>query len=133
MILPQNTILPIVDQVNNTGMDILKGRASDNYDEVRGRTLSQKSNISRDTSMSSTISAKPYHERMTRNNDMDVDGDDNNKDTSPGLSYETSQEKVICLSMAAEKQADTLPLKGNLTNDSSSQCVPDKHPTSTPT
>jgi len=100
---------------------------------VRGRTLSQKSNISRNTSMSSTISAEPYHERMTQNNDMEVNNDDNNKDTSPELSYEISQEKVICLSMAAEKQTDTLSLKGNLTNDSSSQHVPDKHPTSTPT
>ena len=114
-------------------MDILKGRAPDNYDEVRDRTLSQKLNISRDTSRSSIISAKPYHKRMTRNNDLDVDDDDNNKDTSPELSYETSQEKVICLSMVAEKQADTLSLKGNLTNDSRSQRVPDKHPTSTPT
>ena len=84
-------------------MDILKGRAPDNYNEVRGRTLSQKSNISRDTSMSSMISAKPYHKRMTWNNDMDIDNDDNNKDTFPELSYETSQEKVIHLSMATEK------------------------------
>ena len=112
-------------------MDILKGWAPDNYDEMRGRTLLQKSNIFRNTSISSMISAKPYHERMTWNNDMDVDDDDNNKDTSPELSYKTSQEKVIRLSMAAEKQADTLSLKDNLTNDSSSQCVSDKYPTST--
>jgi len=79
------------------------------------------------------ISAELYHKRMTRNNDMDVDDDDNNKDTFSELSYETSQEKVIRLSMVAEKQADTLPLKGNLTNDSRSQCVPDKYSTSTPT
>jgi len=56
-----------------------------------------------------------------------------NKDTSPELSYEISQEKVIHLSMVAEKQTNTLPLKGNLTNNNSSQCVPDKHSTSTPT
>ena len=97
---PQNTILPTVDQVNNTGMDFLEGRAPDNYDEVRDRTLSNKSNISRDTSMSSMTSSEPYHERMAQNNDMDID-DINN--TSPELSYKTSQEKAIHLSMAAEK------------------------------
>jgi len=101
-------------------MDILKGRAPDNYNEMRGRTLLQKSNIFRNTSISFTISAKLYHKRMTWNNDMDVDDNDNNKDTSSELFYETSQEKVIHLSMAAEKQADTLSLKDNLTNDSSS-------------
>jgi len=114
-------------------MDILKERAPDNYDKVRGRSFSQKSNISRDTSIFSMISTKPYHERITQNNNMDIDSDDNNKDTSLELSYKTSQEKVIRLSMAAEKQTDTLSLKGNLTNDSSSQHVPDKHPTSTST
>ena len=101
-------------------MDILKGQAPDNYNEVRGRMLSLKSNISRDTSMSSVISAKPYHKRMTQNNDMDINNN-NNKDTSPELSYETSQEKVNHLSMVAKKQADMLPLKGNFTNDSSSR------------
>jgi len=99
---PQNTILPTVDQVNNTEMNILKERAPDNYDEVRGRILSHKSNISRDISMSSMISSKPYHDRMTQNNDMDINNN-NNKDTSPELFYKTSQEKVIRLSMAAEK------------------------------
>ena len=102
-------------------MDILKGQAPDNYNEVRGRMLSLKSNISRDTSMFSAISAEPYHERMTQNNDMDIDNNNNNKDTSPELSYETSQEKVNHLSMVAKKQADMLPLKGNFTNDSSSR------------
>jgi len=76
-------------------MDILKERAPDNYDEMRGRTLLQKSNIFRNTSISSMISAKPYHERMTWNNDMDVNDDDNNKDTSPKLSYETSRESNL--------------------------------------
>ena len=97
-----------MDQVNNTGMDILKGQAPDNYNEVRGRMLSLKSNISRDTSMSSVISAKPYHKRMTQNNDMDINNNNNNnKDTSPELSYKTSQEKVNHLSIVAEKQANT--------------------------
>jgi len=64
---------------------------------------------------------------------MVVDDNDSNKDISPELSYGTSQEKAICLSMAAEKQANMLPMRGNLTHDSSSQHVPKKHPISTPT
>jgi len=70
---------------------------------------------------------------MTWNNDMDINNNNNNKDTFSKLSYETSQEKVICFSTAAEKQADILSLKDNLTNNSSSQCVPDKHLISTST
>ena len=106
MIPPWNTILPTVDQVNNTGMDILKGQASNNYNEVRGRMLLLKSNIFRNTSMSFVIYAEPYHKRMTQNNDMDINNN-NNKDTSPELSYKTSQEKVNHLSIVAEKQANT--------------------------
>jgi len=132
-ILSQNTISPTVDQVNNTGMDFLKGQAPNNYDEVRDKTLSQNLNISRDTSMSSMISAKLYHKRMTQNNDMDVNNVESNKDTSLELFYKLLQEKEICFSTVAEKQADMLPLKDNLTNASSSQCIPDKHLTSTPT
>ena len=79
------------------------------------------------------ISAELYYKRMTQNNDMDDNGDENNKNTSLRLFYKISQEKVIRFSIAAEKQADTLSLKDNLTNDSSFQCIPDKHPTSTPT
>ena len=86
----QDSVLPTVYQANNTGMDILKEQSPDNYDEVRGRTLSHISNISRDTSISFTISSEAYHERMVQNNAMIVDDKDNNKDVSPELSYETS-------------------------------------------
>jgi len=70
---------------------------------------------------------------MTQNNDIDIDNIKSNKDTSLELFYKSPQEKEICLSTVAKKQADMLPLKDNLTNASSSQCVPDKHPTSIPT
>ena len=126
----QDSILPNMYQANNTGMDILKELSPDNYDEMRGRMLSCISNIFRDISMSSTISSKTYHERMAWKNAMVVDNEDNNKDVSPELFYETSQEKVICLSTAAEKQANTLPTGGNLTYNSNSQHVPEKHPIS---
>ena len=82
--------------------------------------------------MSSTISSKAYHERMARINAMVVNNDDNNKDVFPELSYETSQEKAIHLSVVAEKQANMLPTGGNLTHNSNSQCVLKKHPTLIP-
>ena len=70
---------------------------------------------------------------MTQNNDIDINNVKSNKDTSLELFYKSPQEKEICLSTVAKKQADMLPLKDNLTNASSSQCVPDKYPTSIPT
>ena len=120
MILTQDFSLPTVYQANNTGMDILKGQSPDNYDEVRGRTLLCISNISRNTSMSSMISSKAYHEKIAWKNAMVVDDEDNNKDISPELFYETSQEKAIHLSVMAEKQTNTLPTGGNLIYDNNS-------------
>jgi len=85
--------LPIVFYSNNTGMNIFIGSAPDDYDEMRGRTLSTKEQTSRDSSISSTKSSIVYHKRMKHNNTMniDIDMDDN----SLALSYETSQEKAI--------------------------------------
>jgi len=68
---------------------------------------------------------------MAQNNAMVVNDNDSSKDVSPELFYEISQVKAICLSMAAEKQANTLSIRGNLTHDSSPQHVPEKHPTLT--
>ena len=59
-----NTILSTVNQVNNTEMDIQKEWTPNNYNEMRDRFLSQNMNISRNISMSLTISAEPYHKRM---------------------------------------------------------------------
>ena len=56
--------LPTVSSISNTGMDIFSGIAPNNYDEVRGRSLSANANISRDSSMSSTRSSVAYHEKM---------------------------------------------------------------------
>jgi len=89
------TVLP-----NYTVMVILSGSFPDNYDEVRDRIFLPKVQVSRDSSMSSTKSSVAYHEKMecnnTLNNDIDMDDD------SPVLSYETSQEKAIQVSMAAD-------------------------------
>ena len=66
-------------------MDILPGYSPDNYNEMRGRRVSHKSQGSKDLSMSSTKSSVVYHERMECNNeDIDID---NNSHT---LLYKTT-------------------------------------------
>jgi len=81
------------------GMDIQLGLASNNFNKVRGRTLSSNRNISRDISISSTKSSVVYHERMTTNN---ANNDDDPVNVSPELSYETEQEKAFHVSKAAD-------------------------------
>ena len=97
--------LPTVSFTSNTGMDILSGPSSNNYDKVRGKPPSTNVNIFRDSSMSSTRSSIVYHERMNRNNAMVIDNDTN--DFSPALSYEDEQEKAIRVSKVAEHLNNT--------------------------
>jgi len=104
-----NYCLPTVYQDNNTEMDILKGKSPDNYNEVRGRSVSCNPSISRNTSMSFTKSSVAYYERMEQNNGMDVN-DPSNKDPSLKLSYKTTQEKTFRLSKAAENQMNMRPM-----------------------
>ena len=66
-------------------MDILPEYPPDNYDEVRGRRVSHKTQGSSDSSMSSTKFSVVYHERM-EHNDEDVNIDDD----SHTLSYKTT-------------------------------------------
>jgi len=73
-------------------------------------------------------SPTPYHERMVRNNDMDIN---NNNKSSPELSYETLQEKEIYLSMVTETQTNTRPPYDNLIVDNPPQCDSGNHPTLT--
>ena len=54
-----------------------------------------------------TKSSVAYHEKMEQNNGIDIDNPP--KDLSPELSYETTQEKVTCLSMATENQMNMRP------------------------
>jgi len=58
------------------------GPSPDNFDEVRGRTPTSKSQVSRDSSLSSTKSLVAYHERIESNNAMDIN------DISSDLLYE---------------------------------------------
>jgi len=85
-----------VFSINCTEIDSLSsGPSSDNFDEVRGRTSASKSQVSRNSSLSSTKSLVAYHERMESNNAMDIDN------VSPDLSYEMTQEKNIYVSKTA--------------------------------
>jgi len=124
----QTNTLPTVDLFNNTGMDFLKGQTSDNNDRVRGRKLSHSSNSSRNNSMLSMASSRPYHEKIEQNNNMDVDSSNN---TPSELSYKASQEREICLRTVAENQEDMLLSQGKLTNDNHFQHVSEKNPNST--
>ena len=90
------------------GVDFLTRPISDNYDEVRGRTLSTNKSISRDTSMSSTRSSVVYHKRMVHNNLKDKD------DSTSELSYETEQERALRISKAAKQQEYTRTKDGNI-------------------
>jgi len=73
---------------NNAGIDIFVGFSPDNYDKMRGRTLSTKEQTSRDFSISLTKLSIAYYERIEYNNAMNLDIDmDNN---SLALSYKTS-------------------------------------------
>ena len=99
--------LPTVPFKSITGMDIFSGIAPDNYDEVRGKSLSTNVNVSRDSSVSSTRSSVVYHEKMEQNNAMIIDDDPN--DSSPALSYEDKQERAIQVSKAADPQNNMRP------------------------
>jgi len=93
------------------GVDFPTGPIPDNYDEMRGRTLSTNKSISRDTSMSSTRSSVVYYERMVYNNLKDKDDP---MDSTSELSYETEQERALCISKAAEQQEYTRTKDGNI-------------------
>ena len=101
-ILTQDFTLPTVSSSNNTGMDFFTGPPPDNYDEVRGRSLSTKEHISRDSSISSTKSSIAYYDKMECNNAMVIDEEMVNG--SPALSYETDQEKALHISKANVQQ-----------------------------
>jgi len=118
--------------LNNTGIDIFAGPSPNNFDEVRGRFLLTKGNISRDSSMSSTKSSIAYHKKMECNNIMVVDNKIDN--ISSTLSYKTDQEKALQVSKAAEQQVNTRFKHGNLvSSESTLQCILNKQQHSNPT
>ena len=124
-----NTNLPTVDSRNTTGMDISKGQNPNNHDDVRSRKPSQSPSYSRDTLMSSTASSTIYHERMEKNNDMDVDEDGN---SFPELSYKTPQEKERQLGKVTKNNTNTRSPCGNLNVDALTQHAFNNNPISPP-
>jgi len=83
----QDYQLPAVFLLYYTGIDNKFLRSSpDNFEEVRGRTIFSKSQISKNLSMSSTISSVAYYIRIKCYNAVfeDIDMD------SHELSYETT-------------------------------------------
>ena len=90
----QSFQLPTVFLSNHTGMNqFFAGPSPDNYDEVRGRTISHSVYVSRDSSVSSTKFSVAYYKRMKHNNatieDVDIDN------VSPRLPCKTIQGKAI--------------------------------------
>ena len=118
----QSFQLPTVFSSNHTGMDqFFTGPSPDNYNEVRGRTISPSIHVSRDLLVSSTKSSAAYHERIKHNNatieDINID------DVSPRLLYETTQEKAIWVSKAADTNNNVVT--------TIQQYVPHEHPNTT--
>jgi len=64
--------------------------------------------------MSSATSSTIYHERMEKNNDIDIDEDDN---SCPELSYKTSQEKEHQLGKVTKNNSNNRSPHGNLNID----------------
>ena len=109
----------------------MKGSSPNNYDKVRGRFLSANTNISRDSSISSTKSSVVYHEKIECNDTMNVNVDMN--DFSPELSYETSQEKILRVSKVAEHPTNTRDQQDSLMpSKHNPQRVPTEHTHSNP-
>jgi len=72
--------------------------------------------------MSSTKSSIVYHERMERNNAMNIDVYINNN--SLALSYKTSQKKAIRVSEVADPQTNMMSQHGNSNvSNLNPQCV----------
>ena len=71
----QQIFLPSINISNNMEMDHSTGTNPVNNVDARGRSPQGHKNLSRDSSMSSTVSSTIYHERMEMNNGMDIDSD----------------------------------------------------------
>ena len=125
----QTSYLPTVLSSINTGMDIPTGNISDNYDKVRGKTSLPKIQFYRESSIFSTKSSIAYYEKIKLNNTMNENVDmDNNSST---LSYETSLEKTIRVSMVANPNNNMINKCIIIEHPiSNSPCAPVKYPNS---
>jgi len=96
----QASTLPTVFPSRSIEMDFLAGSSPDNFDKIRGKSLSTNKNISRDSSMSSTKSSVMYYKRIANNNVIDIN--DKKVDNSLALFYETDLKKALHISKVAE-------------------------------
>ena len=87
-------------------MDILSGKIPDNYNKMRGRSVSLQPQLSRASSMFSTKSLVMYYKRMKYSNSLNKDIKMDNNNT--GLSYKTHQEQAIYVSKVANFLNNTL-------------------------
>ena len=95
--------LPPMSITNDLGMDIQRGVPPATNSEARGRNPSLSAYSSRESSLASSGRATPYHDRM----DVDVALRTNESNSeSLELSYETTQEQAIRVSMAANQQVN---------------------------
>ena len=101
----QQTLLLFVNVFSNTEMDHSTGTNPVINNDVRGRSPQTFKNLSRNSSMSFTVSSTIYHERMELNNSMDIDSDPPVE--SPALSYKDKRDKEICLRKVAETTNNT--------------------------
>ena len=107
----QQTLLPSVNVSNNTEMDHFTETNPINNVDAKGRSPQSHKNLSRDSSMSSTVSSIIYHERMEMNNGMDIDSDQ--LIDFPALSYEDEREKEFHLRKVAKTTNNMRPQDGN--------------------
>ena len=86
---------------NDLGMDIQQRVPPAINSEARGRNPSLSAHSSRESSLASSGRVTPYHDRM----DINVDPRTNESNSeSLELSYESTQEQAIRVSMAANQQ-----------------------------
>ena len=113
--------------LEDTEIDILSEIIPDNYNKMRNKTSLPKAQVFRDSSMSFTKFSVVYYERIKYNNtinkNIDMDED------SPILFYETSQEKVIQVSKAADPNNNILNKHVNINWPTTNiQYAPTEHP-----
>ena len=99
MTLNNNSTIPIMSPVNGIGIDIQTGQIPVSDSLMRGRNLPSSPNLFRESSLASSGRSTPYHDKM----DTDMDFLPPREESNLELSYETEQEKVIWVSMAANQ------------------------------
>jgi len=104
-----DSTLPTVSSLNHTEMDSSTEQLPVFNFEVRGRTPTSAINLSRESLVASSGRKTPYHGRM----DDNMDCDSTIGDSTPELSYETEQEKVLYVSKAADQQEPMRSMGGN--------------------